>query len=229
MLLGLSKNNVINYKYNKLFNKVIYIFIIFISFVFSCLFLINLEDVFNRHIIPYAINVGSDSINICVSEYFTKNNYNYNDLTQITYNENSEITAVQNNTSLMNKIKADISIDLQNTINNLKNDNLYIPLGSLMGSPVFSGIGPKLKIKISPTDITDLVFGDEFESVGLNHTRHKIYAEVFINISVHCMGMSKTEIIEDTILIAETIIVGKVPTYYGLNNSMGISSEIKEE
>ena len=39
--------------------------------------------------------------------------------------------------------------------------------------------------------------------------------------------MSKTEIIEDTIPVAETVIVGRVPQYYG-SDIIGMSNDEEE-
>ena len=228
MLMGLSRNNMIKYRYKNTAKKFYYYMIFVISLLLSFLFLLQLRDAFLRVFIPYAINIGSDSINYTVADYFEKYNYSYDDFVSLSYNSEDEITSLQTNTSLMNKVKADLSIYLQEYVNKLKEQEVYVPLGSIFNNPFFSGIGPDIKITVKPTDITDLVFSDSFEDVGINQVRHKIYIEAFVNISIHCASMSKTEIIEDTILVAETVIVGRVPKYYS-DNGLGISTNSEEE
>lgn len=228
MLMGLSRNNLIKYKYKSVARKIYFYLVFALSLCLSFLFLLQLRDAFLKVFIPYAINIGSDSINYTVADYFEKNYYSYDDFVTLSYNAENEITSLQTNTSLMNKVKADLSIYLQEYVNELKGEDVWVPLGSVLNNPIFSGIGPNIKITVKPTDITDLVFSDSFEDVGINQVRHKIYIEAFINISIHCASMSKTEIIEDTILVAETVIVGRVPKYYS-DDGLNISTKSEEE
>ena len=229
MLMGLSRKNIIKYKYKETAMKIFYYFIFLFSLVLSFVFLIQLRSAFLRVMTPYAINIGSDAINYTVSKYFQDNQYTYNDFVCLSYNNENEITSVQTNTSLMNKVKADLSIYLQDEVNKLKMGDVHIPFGKLFNNPIFSGLGPDIKITVKPTDITDLVFCDSFEEAGINQVRHKIYIEAFVNISIHCASMSKTEIIEDTIPVAETVIVGRVPKFYGTDSALQLSTQIEEE
>lgn len=227
MHMGLSKHNIIKYKYRTKVKRICFFLCIFIFFL-VCMFVIaQLKTAFLKVFVPYAINIGSDSINYTVSEYFKDNNYDYQDFVTLEYNNDNEITSVRANSVLMNMVKADLSIYLQDKVNELKSTNITIPFGSVFNNPMFAGMGPDLSIKLKPTDITDLVFSDSFEACGINQVRHKIYIEVFINISIHFGTMSKTEIIEDTIPVAETVIVGRVPQYYG-SDIIGMSNDEEE-
>lgn len=227
MRMGLSKSNIIKYKYRTAAKK-LFVFCVF-GFVlcgFAALFM-QMRTAFLKVLVPHAINIGSDAINNTVEDYFTKNQFEYEDFVKLSYNDENEITSVQTKTALMNKVKADLSIYLQDQVTNIKASPVTMPLGNIFNNPIFSGLGPDLKITVKPTDITDLVFSDKFESCGINQVRHKIYIEVFVNISVHCASMSKTELVEDSIPIAETVIVGRVPQYYG-NGDMSVSPQTNE-
>lgn len=227
MRMGLSKRNIIKYKYRKTSRKIFFAIVFFSVFAGFALLFMQMRTAFLKVLVPHAINIGSDAINYTVEDYFTKNQFEYEDFVRLSYNNENEITSVQTRTSLMNKVKADLSIYLQEQVTNIKTGPVTMPLGNIFNNPIFSGIGPDLKITVKPTDITDLVFSDKFESCGINQVRHKIYIEVFVNISVHCASMSKTELIEDLIPVAETVIVGRVPQYYGTGN-MSISAQPAE-
>ena len=228
MRMGLSKCNIIKYRHRATARKVFFTlsFLAFAVMLFA-LFL-QMRTAFLKVLVPHAINIGSDAINNTVEDYFSKNQFGYEDFVKLSYNNDNEITSVQTKTALMNKVKADLSLYLQDQVTSLKVSPVTMPLGNIFNNPIFSGMGPNLKITVKPTDITDLVFSDKFEACGINQVRHKIYIEVFVNISVHCASMSKTELIEDSIPIAETVIVGRVPQYYG-NGDMTVSPQIKEE
>lgn len=228
MRMGLSKSNIIKYKHRGTVKKICFYLIIFTILSFLLIIIVRLRSAFLRFMVPYAINIGSDAINYTVSDYFKKNSYSYEDFVTISYNNENEITSVQTNSTLMNRVKADLSIYLQEQVSSLKVSTVSVPLGSIFDNPVFAGYGPDIKLKVKPTDITDLVFSDSFESCGINQVRHKIYIEAFVNISIHCASMSKTEIIEDTIPIAETVIVGRVPSYYG-TQAISLPGKAEEE
>lgn len=218
MRMGLTNKNIIKYKhYKKRYGFYFLLILIFILF-FAIAFFQRLNSAFANIFVPYAINVGSDSINYTVANYFADNMYSYSDFMTITFSTDNTVTSVQANSSLMNKVKADLSIYLQEQVNKLKKDSLCMPIGCIFKSPMLQGIGPDIKITVKPTDVTDLVFDESFEAVGINQVRHRIFVDVYINISIQCLTMVSSEVIEDTIPIAETVIVGEVPNYYNMNS-----------
>lgn len=229
MLMGLSRRNILKYKYRSMARRIYFFIVFLLALSLSFMFMLRLRSAFLRVMTSHAINIGSDAINMTVADYFEDHKYTYGDFVTLSHNNDDEITSVQTNTSLMNKVKADLSLYLQEYVNELKTGIVSIPFGNIFNNPVLSGIGPDLKIKIKPTDITDLNFCDSFESAGINQVRHKIYIEAIVTISIHCASMSKTEVITDTIPVAETVVVGRVPEYYGTNGVIQIPESTKEE
>ena len=225
MRLGLYRRTIIPYSKRKTFNKFI-LYITFVVAVMLSLFFVNkLRPVFLNAFTPYAVNIGSDAINFTVAEYFDKNNYEYFDYVNLSFNNDNEITSVQTNSSLINKVKAELSIALQEAVAKLKSSEILIPFGSVFDNIVLHGIGPDIKVKVAAAEITDLNFNDAFETVGINQVRHKIYIDVYVTISVNCASMSKSEVIHDIIPVAETVIVGDVPQYYAENGDLQILPE----
>ena len=220
MLMGLCKKHVIFGKRRKHINRIYYFSILTISLVASMFFLVRLKPAFINMFTPYAVNIGSDAINFTVANYFNTNRYEYSDLVTLSYNNNNEVASVQANSSLMNKIKSELSIYLQEEISKLKQSEFSMPLGSVFDNIVLHGLGPNIKIKIMATDITDLNFNDIFEAVGINQVRHKIFIDAYVTISVNCASMTKSEVIHDMIPVAETVIVGQVPQYYSGNSDL---------
>lgn len=229
MLMGLSRRNVIKYKHRGIAYKIYFYIVFVLALSLSFIVMMRLRSAFLRVMTSHAVSIGSDSINYTVADYFEEHQYNYDDFVLLSSNSSNEITSVQTNTSLMNKVKADLSIHLQDYIDELKTGIVTIPLGNIFNNPVLSGLGPDIKIKVKPTDISDLNFCDSFESAGINQVRHKIYIEAVVTISIHCASMSKTEVITDTIPVAETVIVGRVPEYYGNGGLIQNMQKTEEE
>lgn len=228
MRMGLSKRTVIKYKYRHIVYK-FYFYIIFLMTLVFCVFIIyRLEHAFLNFFTPFAINIGSDSINNTIADYFSENYYSYSDFVELSCENNNSITSLQANSALMNKVKAELSILLSEELNKQKSNKLSIPIGNISNNIIFHGLGPKVDITVNSTEITDLVFNDSFEYVGINQVRHKIFIDAYVTISVMCANITKSEVIHDIIPVAETVIVGDVPHYYSTDGSLQLLPEEKE-
>ena len=229
MRMGLSKHQIVKYKYRKTVYKIYFYIIFLLSLAFMTYIVYMLEFAFLNSYSPYAINIGSDAINYTVADYFSDNLYDYNDFVELSYNKNNSITSLQTNSALMNKVKADLSIILQEELDKHKSNIISIPIGNISDNIIFHGIGPMIDIKINSAEVTDLVFNDLFESEGINQVRHKIYIEAYVTISISCATVTRSEVIHDTIPVAETVIVGNVPNYYSQNGEMQVLAEDRED
>lgn len=100
--------------------------------------------------------------------------------------------------------------------------------GSFTGFKLFAGKGPRIPIKISTIGNVETDLKSEFKEQGINQTLHRVYLQVVCEVSVVTPYDSISERITNQVLIAENIIVGKIPnTYYNLegidtNNAIDI-------
>lgn len=80
-----------------------------------------------------------------------------------------------------------------------------------------SGRGPNISFKIIPVGTVATQFKTEFVSTGINQTVHRINLEVKSKVSIIAPFYNSSNEIVTTINVAETVIVGSVPTnYYNL-------------
>lgn len=229
MRMGLSKRPPIGHKYRHIVYKIYFYIIFILTLLFFSFVTHRLEKAFISNFTPFALNIGSDAFNYSVSEYFSDNQCSYKDFIDITYGENNTVTALQANTPLMNKVLADLSILVQDELDEIKEETMTVPFGNIFDNLILHGLGPDLKIKIKSAEINDLTFCDSFEAAGINQVRHKIYIDASVTISVSCANLTKTEVIYDTIPVAETIIVGNVPKYYSGQGTMNLTAGEKED
>ena len=100
----------------------------------------------------------------------------------------------------------------------LYKDNVYINLGSVYGISVLKYIGPKFKIELETSGNIETNLKNEFQSVGINQTLHKLILNVTTKISVLTPFGSFGNPIESNVLLVESVIVGEIPdTYYDFN------------
>ncbi len=121
---------------------------------------------------------------------------------------------IQADTIAMNRMAASLTGRIQERITSLGEESIAIPFGSVFGSQLLSQIGPKLKLKVVPIGAAEVGFKTEFESSGINQTRHRIYLEVSSTARILApFSLAKIQT-SDVILVAETVIVGDVPQSY---------------
>lgn len=94
--------------------------------------------------------------------------------------------------------------------------------GSFTGSKFFAGKGPGIPITISSIGNVETDLRSEFSEKGINQTLHRVYLQVVCEVSILTPYKNISEKITNQVLIAENIIVGKIPnTYYNLEGVDG--------
>lgn len=144
-------------------------------------------------------------------------NYQYDDIITIYRDNDNNITMIQSNIIPINNIISTAGEKIQKRIDETTGEKVYVNLGGFTGSKILSGIGPSIAVKLSLVGNVETNIKSEFISQGINQTIHRIYLEIDCTIKI----LTPYNVIEDKIanqvLIAENIIVGKIPeTYYNL-------------
>lgn len=125
-----------------------------------------------------------------VSENFP-DNIEYNDIATISKDESGNITSVQTDIAKLNRIFANVSLSVQDQLSGLDGEKISIPLGTILGEPIFAAWGPDINFKVIPTGSVETDFKSEFTSAGINQTKHRIYLLVKTEIGVGIPFMEK--------------------------------------
>lgn len=148
-------------------------------------------------------------------------NVSYSDLVYIHKDTQQRITMMQANTIKISRIVSQANIEIKDKLRNLDEENLYIPLGHVLGSQILASYGPKIKVKIIPVGTVNVKFYDEFQQAGINQVRHILYLNIQTVVTIVIPTASKGVTVDNQIPIAETIIVGEVPnTYFGVESGL---------
>ena len=111
----------------------------------------------------------------------------------------------------MNKIATDVALRVQNELKDVGKVGIEIPMGYVTKNNLLSNLGPNIKATMNPIGHVETRYISDFESAGINQTRHKIYVEVKAKIKVVLpVAYNEIEVISQ-LPITETIIVGKIP------------------
>lgn len=151
--------------------------------------------------------------------------YEYSDLITIHKDENNKIKMIETNIVNINKIKAEIASKMQQKIEDLKDKELELAMGSFTGIKVFIGKGPSIPIKITPIGDIETEYISQFKAAGINQTYHQICLNVKCNVGIMSPFKTVNKILESQVVLAENIIVGDVPeSYYNFDGLEGSES-----
>ena len=135
----------------------------------------------------------------------------YADLMTVEKDEQGQVRLIQANTPEMNRLAAQASLLAQERLTAMGQKTVVVPLGSAVGLTLLAGSGPRIPISIVPVGSVQTDFETEFEACGINQTRHKVYLQLSASIRIVIPTGAKTTNVTANMLVAESIIVGKVP------------------
>ncbi len=186
--------------------------VLIVVLVFTAIFLIlenNLSQVILDMAYADAYALAVDAINTAVAKVMSSG-ITYDDLVKIQTNSQGLVTMLQANTVRMNDIATQTAMSARTILQD--NDQVvYIPLGAALGMHFLAGSGPYIPVKILPVGAVSTQFITEFESAGINQTRHKIFLSVRTTVRLVIPTGAKQVDVTSQVSIAESIIVGDVP------------------
>lgn len=141
-----------------------------------------------------------------------KRDINYNDLIFVKYDNEGKVALMQANTILMNNIASEVAIEVQEQLEGISKSTIEVPLSNAFNTQLINL--PSVNVQIVPQGSVAVDFATEFESSGINQTRHRIYIIVVTDIKMIVPLVEETLQITTNIPIAETIIIGDVPEQY---------------
>lgn len=137
--------------------------------------------------------------------------FNYDDIIRVDKDVEGNITMLKADTIKMNKIASDVVLNSQKELKKLGSVGIKIPIGYIFQNNILAQIGPSVTVKMEPIGYIETKYESEFESAGINQTRHKIYVQVSAKAKIIIPTKNDEIEIKSEVPIAETIIVGKIP------------------
>ncbi|MCD8389067.1 MAG: hypothetical protein LUC21_02730 [Oscillospiraceae bacterium] len=137
----------------------------------------------------------------------------YGDFVSLEKDGSGTITAVTTDTMRVNLLAQDVLCRVMDAAEGGKLD-ICIPLGDLFGSGMLLGRGPEIPVKVSMMTASSVRFENALTATGINQSRHTLtlVAEVWIDLFIPWGSMQTT--VESEVLIAETVLLGRVPDTY---------------
>lgn len=165
-------------------------------------------------LLELALTQTSNHITAAIDQAVAEQAVAYTDLVTLERSENGDIVALTSNMASANVLRAKLLDVALTELNGLETMEMEIPLGTICDWDLFSGVGPKVKVRVLYTGTAAAEFENAFSSAGINQTCHQIFFRVSADISVLLPGRQYRTTVSTRVCVAETIIVGKVPETY---------------
>ncbi len=157
-------------------------------------------------------SLGMDSINKSSADVVAL--YEYSDFVEIGKDQNGKILYLGTNTPMINGFVRSLALRCESALNAIGRQTAVIPVGAFTGSALMSNSGPKVNVDITFFSTVRCDFVTSFENVGINQTRHSIYAKIDVLFNT-VLPIAEHEIfLTNNVLVAENVIVGEIPNVY---------------
>lgn len=153
------------------------------------------------------------AVNEAISQVITEGGYGYEDFVTLEKDTEGNITAVSTNMARVNVLATALLSRVAGAADSGRLD-IRIPLGNLSGSSLLLGKGPDVPVEIIMLTSSTVDYYDEFESAGINQTKHRLLLKVDVDVDILIPWATLSTRVETDVIIAETLIVGKVPGTY---------------
>ena len=114
----------------------------------------------------------------------------------------------------LNALQAALAADVIGRLTDPRTADLSIPLGNLLPTPLLSGLGPRLPVRILSVSGAEARLRSRFSAAGINQTLHRLLLELRAEIRVLIPAGTVETAVYVTVPVAETVIVGRVPDSY---------------
>lgn len=158
-------------------------------------------------------SVISQIVNEAIKEHFIQE-LEFTNLVNVSKDLDGNVTLVETDAISMNQLSSTLAITAQEKFKNMEPIAMRVPVGTIMGNQMLSQVGPSVTLKVLPIGMAKMSFKTEFVGCGINQTKYKVFLEFESEAKVLIPFAINNIKVSNTILMAEAIIVGKVPQSY---------------
>lgn len=154
------------------------------------------------------------AINRALEEELEQNAALYQQMYQIQYGPDGAVAAVWTDSAAVNQAKASLTAAVLEQLEQLEQQSIAVPLGTLLGWQLLAGRGPEVTMQAVPTGFASSEFTTRLESAGVNQTLLMGCIDFHLEISAILPGFSSTQTVQDEVCVFQTLVVGEVPQVY---------------
>lgn len=177
-----------------------------------------LRDLSTKIAVSDAVDIVTKTVNDSINKVIGQGIYGFDYFVSLVKDDSGDITAITSDMAHINTLSTEI---LNSVISSTENGTIEvnIPMGNLSGLNLLMGRGPNVPIDIIMLTSSRVDFRNDIVSSGINQAKYQLILEVTIDIDVLVPWGTESATTVTEVIVADTVIVGKVPeTYLNMEN-----------
>ena len=188
----------------------------------------HLQPVLSRLAVARVSNTVNRIVIQSVDEAVRGGAVRYDQLISFEKDNDGRIAAIHSNMAACSRLQSEILSIILARLDEVPPRDLSIPLGTLLGSALLAGRGPRVSVRMESAGSSSARFGNTFTAAGIYQTRHELVLYIDVNVAILLPGFTTATRVSNAVTVAETIIVGDVPetyTYFSTNPADGFDDQ----
>ena len=145
-----------------------------------------------------------------------------NNFYEIRYDGDGNVILISGDMVVINALMRDVAAITQTQVNMLcDSEDIQVPYSSILGSLIIANYGGEYTLRLEQIGNIQCNFRTTFESKGINQTLLCMYIDLFADISVLLPLHVENVRVENSMVVYQNLIVGKVPQFYFENGFGG--------
>ena len=161
-----------------------------------------------------ATNLMVQAIDIAVDNCLQENDMNYRDFVTLGMDAAGKVTSITTNTAANSRFKRQVVEAVIRQLGDMDSEELGVPLGTLTGQALLSGVGPRVRVKVDSVGEVTADYVNTFISAGVNQTLHRVCLDITATVYLFLPGEILPVSVSSSVCVAETVIVGETPDTY---------------
>lgn len=158
--------------------------------------------------------VSLQAINDAVAQELAADGNASDRLVRVNTGPDGQVQSIEMDADSVNELKTRLTAAVSQRLMDLPEQEICVPLGTLLGWQVLAGRGPDIRLNVVPTSYVYSELKDELDSAGINQTEHKLFIDFTVEMSAILPGYSADVTVTDEVCISQTMILGNVPQMY---------------
>ncbi len=174
----------------------------------------RIRPVLQRNAVLQAKILFTKVLNQAITEQLQDGDHAYDTMVRLGKAQDGQIVSVELDAPRLNVIQAQLTERAIQQLQGMENNVYTVPLGTLLRPEYCSGKGFRLKFRLEPIGYVTTKILSSFTEAGINQTRHELKFQITVPMAIAMTGYRTDTEIGMDFMLADTLIVGKVPQYY---------------
>lgn len=179
----------------------------------------QLRPILKAMVVTQISNAVTASVNDAIAVGIAAEHISYDDMVIVETDDSGRATVLKSNLAQANLLRSELLSMVLNKVSELAAEDFSIPFGNLTDIDILSGRGPDITVRVLSVGAVNAAFQHQFSDAGVNQTLHQIMLDISVTVQILLPGETVETPVQTQVCVAETVIVGEVPsTYLQLEN-----------